>query len=60
MAAFALKYGQQQVNDIIEYDTTGTKLYEKTTAALEHVYDHKEGHTLTSSLEVKERVEEMG
>ena len=60
MAALALTPGQQQVNDIIDYNTIGTKLYEKATAALEHVYDHKEGHAVTSSLEVQERAEEMG
>ena len=45
VAAIALTPQQQQTNDIIDYDT-GTKLYEKATAALKHVFDHKKGHTV--------------
>ena len=57
VAAFTLTPVQRQTNNIIDCGTkTGTKLY----AALKHVFDHKEGHTVTFSLEVKERAEEMG
>ena len=60
MAEFALTPGQQQANDIVDYGTaTGTKIYEKATAALKHAFDHKEGQTITFSLEVNKRVEEM-
>ena len=58
MAAFALT---PQVNDIIDYDTaTGIKLHEKVTAAFKHAFDHKEGHTVIFSLQIKKRAEEMG
>ena len=61
LAAFALTPGQRQANEIIDYGTTaGTLFYEKATAALKHAFDHKEDHTVTLSLKVKERAEEMG
>ena len=61
MAAFALTPVQWQANDITDFGTAaGTYHYEKATAALKHAIDHKEGHTDTFSLEVKERAEEMG
>ena len=34
-------------------------LYEKATAALKHAFDHKEGCTVTFSLKVKKRAEEV-
>ena len=51
VALFALTPWQQQANDIIDYGTaTGTKLYEKATAALKHAFDHQEGCILPSHL----------
>ena len=61
VAAFALTPEQQQANEIIDYgNATETKLYEKSTAALKHAFDYKEGHIITLSFEIKKRAEEMG
>ena len=42
VTAIALTTGQQQANDIVDYETaTEIKYCEKVTAALKHVFDHK-------------------